>query len=99
MRTPIFFAACAAMMLWESFAPRRLTVRETIRSRWRVNIALFLLNATLLNLILPGLAVAAAVLATQRQFGLFGWIDVPFWLSFAITDLVLDLVPYAYHRM
>lgn len=99
VRTPVFFGACAAMMLWEAAAPRRLTVRETIRTRWRVNITLFLVNATLLNLLLPGLAVAAAVLAVDRQIGVFAWVDSPYWLSFVVTVLVLDFVRYGYHRL
>lgn len=99
VRTPAFFFAFAAMVLWEAAAPRRLTVRETIRARWQVNIALFLLNAILLNLALPGLAVATAAVAVERRIGLFAWLDAPYWLAFVSTVLVLDLVRYVSHRL
>lgn len=98
VRTPVFFFAFAAMVLWEAAAPRRLTVRETVRARWSVNIALFLFNATLLNLILPGLAIATALAAAEWHIGVLAWLGTPAWLAFAVTLLVLDVVRYATHR-
>lgn len=96
-RTPALFFAFAALAMWEALAPRRLTVRATIVARWRVNISLFLINATLLNLLLPGLAVAAAAFAVDRGLGVFAWVQAPYALAFVLTFLILDLVRYTTH--
>ena len=50
-------------------------------------------------MLVPWLAVDAALWAEQENFGLLHLLNLPMWLAFALTLLVLDLMIYAQHRL
>ena len=84
----------AAEYYWprHSAAPRR-------RQRWVVNFGLAAIDAFCLRLIMPWLAIDAAVWAQARQFGLLFVLKVPLLLAAVIAFLTLDLVIYCQHRL
>jgi len=57
----------------------------------------FLLNGVMLT-ILPITAVSAALVSLEYKFGLFYWVEVPFWPKVIFSVIVLDLVIYWQHR-
>lgn len=96
LRLAAFLGVLAAMALWEVAAPRRR--REIPRVvRWTNNLALVVLDTAILRLTFPILAVALAVMAEQRGWGLFNNIDAPVWVAIVISMLLLDLAIYLQH--
>lgn len=96
IRLGCFSAVLLVMMLWEWRRPRRALPLPRWR-RWPGNLALVALDGLLLRLTLPLLAVGAALIATERGWGLFNMLDLPDWLTLVLSLLLLDLVIYAQH--
>lgn len=84
----------AAEYCWprQRAAPRR-------RQRWVVNLGLAAIDALCLRLVMPWLAIDAAMWAQARHFGLLFVLKVPLWLAAVIAFLSLDLVIYWQHRL
>jgi len=98
IRFSFFLGILAGMAAWELAAPRR---RHEIprRLRWGSNLGIVVLNTALVRLAFPLLAVGLAVLADQRGWGMLNTVELPLWLSFGVTVLVLDLAVYLQHVM
>ena len=96
IRLGFFLGVLAAMAVWELAAPRRRLVASR-PLRWLSNLAVVILGTGLLRLIFPILAVGLASLAELRGWGLFNAIEVPSWLAFVASLLVLDLAIYLQH--
>lgn len=98
VRLSVFLGILGAMMLWELVAPRRrLDLPRVIG--WSNNLALVVIDAAILRLAFPVLAVGMAVLAEDRGWGLINAIDLPVWLAVALAVLMLDLAIYFQHRV
>jgi len=91
-----FLTVLAAVALAETLAPRRPR-REARRRRWPANLAMVLLGAGLTRLVVPLVAVEAALRAEAGGFGLLNLLALPGWLAVAIGVVALDLVIYAQH--
>lgn len=98
LRLAVFFGVFVAMALAEWLLPRR-QLRVSKRRRWLGNLAIVVLNTLMLRLIFPVAAVGAAVFAESRGWGIFHYLDWPFWLEVALAMLILDLVVYLQHVM
>ena len=84
------------MALWERLAPRRqLTVRK--RPRWASHLSLVVLNTIVTRLVVPITAVAAAVVAESRGWGLLHRVEWPEWLEVLLAVLAFDLAIYLQH--
>lgn len=98
IRLAAFLGVLAVMMIWELAAPRRR--RDIPRViRWTNNLALVVVDTIILRLSFPVLAVGLAMLAKERDWGLFNVIDVPGWVAFTGSILLLDLAIYLQHVM
>lgn len=98
VRLSCFLGVLTAMALWELFAPRRvLKVAKT--SRWLSNLALVVINTITARIVLPITAVAAALFAESREWGLLYLVDWPIWVEVIVAVLVFDLVIYLQHVM
>jgi len=86
----------AIMALWEMFAPRRVVLVGRAR-RWPSNLGILVLDALLVRLLIPVAAVAVAVIAAQRGWGLLNITAWPAWLEGVVGFVVLDLTIYAQH--
>jgi sterol desaturase/sphingolipid hydroxylase (fatty acid hydroxylase superfamily) len=98
LRLGVFLGVLAIMALWELLAPRR---RQDIPRviRWSNNLALVVIDTIVLRLTFPILAVGLAVIAQERGWGLFNFIDAPAWVAVLASVIILDLVIYLQHVM
>lgn len=98
IRMAFFFGMLALIGLWELIAPKRaLTVSKAVR--WTNNLALVFLNSFLVRLLFPAAAVGVAKLASEQDWGLFNYYDVPFWLAVVAAVIIMDFVIYVQHVM
>jgi len=96
LRLAVFLGVLVAMAGWELAAPRR---RQDIPRvlRWTNNLALVVVDTVILRLTFPILAVGLALMAEARGWGLFNVLDLPPWLAFLLSILLLDLAIYLQH--
>jgi len=96
IRLSMFLGILGVMALWEAAAPRRR--RDIPRLiRWSNNFAVVIIDTVLVRLTFPLVAVALALLAEERGWGLFNAVESPFWLAFGLSVLALDLAIYLQH--
>ncbi len=96
IRLGCFLGILLAMMGWEWRLPRRAPSLPRAR-RWPANLGIVAVDSAVLRLAFPVLAVGAAQLAETRGWGLFHWLNAPFWPAFVASMLLLDLTIYAQH--
>ena len=98
IRLSIFLGIFGALSLVEVLKPRRARVVSR-KKRWFTNWGIILVDTLalrLLALVLPMLAVGAAVDADALRLGLFNIVDLPIAVEFILAILVLDL-PFGYN--
>lgn len=98
VRIAIFVALVALLGLAEWRWPQHHASPGRLR-RWPVNFGFGLLNVACVRLLLPWLAVDAAIWAQARHIGLLHWLEPSFAWSIAIGIVALDLVIYWQHRV
>lgn len=100
LRLSAFITILAAMALCELLAPRRRLAVPKAR-RWLTNLSIVAFNGLLVRLMgalaVPLAAVAAAILAEDRGWGLLNIVSWPAWLEAIIALLVLDLAIWFQH--
>jgi sterol desaturase/sphingolipid hydroxylase (fatty acid hydroxylase superfamily) len=96
VRVGTFLGVLTALLLWESFCPRRSLVRPR-QERWVTNLSLTLLNTVLVRVTVGGMAYTAAVFAADHGVGLLHWRPLPGWAAAVVTLLVLDFALYLQH--
>lgn len=96
LRLAFFFSVLMVMAILESLFPRRSRQNPRL-FRWSNNLAIVILDSVLVKLCFPVLAVAMAVVAAERGWGVFNLLELPFWLVMLASILLLDLVIYAQH--
>ncbi|MDP1569491.1 MAG: sterol desaturase family protein [Vicinamibacterales bacterium] len=98
IRLGFFLVVLLVMAIWEVAAPRRR--REIPRLiRWSNNLGIVAVDALLLRLTFPVLAVGLAVTAGAHGWGLFNVFAVPFPLAVVLSFVALDLAIYLQHVM
>jgi sterol desaturase/sphingolipid hydroxylase (fatty acid hydroxylase superfamily) len=98
IRLGFFFGIFVVMALWEIISPRRrLQTSKVIR--WTNNLGLVFFNSFVLRLVFPAAAVGMAVFATDQGWGLFNYIDSPFWLAVLASVMVMDFFIWLQHVM
>ncbi len=96
LRLSAFASVLVAMAAWELIAPRRAPTLSRSQ-RWPGNLGILFVNAMLLRILFPGVAVGFALLVEARGWGLLSLAPLPSWLTFVIALLLLDLVVYLQH--
>lgn len=96
IRLVAFAGVFAAMAAWEILAPRRDQGigRST---RWPSNIGIVVLDTVLVRVLFPTTAVALALLAEAKGWGLFHAVGLPLWASIPLAVMALDLAIYLQH--
>lgn len=96
VRLIAFLSVLGLVAAFELVSPRR---RQEIPRviRWSNNIALVVLDTLILRMTFPVMAVGLAVIATDKQWGLFNLIDAPVWLEILLAIVLLDLAIYLQH--
>ena len=98
VRLGFFLGILVLMAVWEVAAPRRC--REIPRLlRWTNNVALVLLDAALVRVAFPIVAVGLALLAAEQGWGLLNVMGASFLPALVVSFLVLDLAIYLQHVM
>jgi sterol desaturase/sphingolipid hydroxylase (fatty acid hydroxylase superfamily) len=98
MRLVFFVVIFGVIAIWEHYFPRRtLTIPK--KWRWLSNLSLMIGNPILIRLLLPIVAIDAALIAQQRSWGLLNLVDWPIWMEFVIGYTILDLFIYLQHVM
>lgn len=99
IRLSVFLGLFALLALAEAALPRRARRIPRWR-RWRTNWALTLLNTAtlrLMALLLPLLAVGAAMDAAAQGWGLFNALSWPGWVEAVLAILILDFAIWGQH--
>jgi len=96
IRLGCFGGVLLAMALWELMAPRR---RPTVSkpTRWLSNLGLVAVNTVAARFLVPLGAVGMALLAQERGWGLFNYVELPSWLAVVLSVVALDLFIYLQH--
>jgi sterol desaturase/sphingolipid hydroxylase (fatty acid hydroxylase superfamily) len=96
IRLIAFAGVFAAMAAWEILAPRR---DQGIGrgTRWPSNIGIVILDTGLVRVLFATTAVALALLAEARGWGLFHVLDLPLWASLPLAVMALDFAIYLQH--
>ena len=98
IRMSFFFGMLLLIGLWELFAPKRaLTISKAVR--WVNNLGLVFFNIFIGKLLFPAAAVGVANFAHVQGWGLFNYVEVPYWLAFIGTIIIMDFVIYIQHVM
>jgi sterol desaturase/sphingolipid hydroxylase (fatty acid hydroxylase superfamily) len=96
IRLGAFAGIFAAMAIWELLAPRRRQAIGRLR-RWPGNLGIVALDTLLVRFTFPFAAVALALLAETRGWGLFQALEAPIWLAVIASVILLDLAIYLQH--
>lgn len=98
-RLGIFLSLFALFAGLEAWAPRRPRGQSQAR-RWATNLAMTVLNTLALRglaILLPLLAIGAALDAEAMGWGLLNRVGWPGWLELALAVLALDFAIWAQH--
>lgn len=99
IRLSVFLGLFALLAVAEAALPRRARTIPRAR-RWVTNWGFTLINTLtlrLMALLLPLLAVGAALDAAQNGWGLFNLLNAPAWVEVPAAMLILDLAIWAQH--
>ena len=98
VRMGFFFGMLLIVGLWELLSPKRtLLISKTVR--WVNNLGLVFLNSVILRVLFPAAAAGVAVFASEQGWGLFNYVEVPFWLAVIASIIIMDFVIYIQHVM
>jgi sterol desaturase/sphingolipid hydroxylase (fatty acid hydroxylase superfamily) len=81
-----------------ALALERALPHSGVRASWRVNAALWVVDAVVMRAVCGACAVAVAQWAARAGVGLFHLLEAPVWVAVAVTLPALDLVSYGWHR-
>jgi sterol desaturase/sphingolipid hydroxylase (fatty acid hydroxylase superfamily) len=98
IRLGFFFGIFAVMALWEIITPRR-QLQTSKAVRWVNDLSLVFFNSFVLRLAFPAAAVGMAVFAREQGWGLFNYIEAPFWLAGLASVMLLDFFIWLQHVM
>lgn len=100
LRFGAFAGVFAVMAVLELIRPRR-DLNHSKRDRWITNLTIGGIDSVMLRLMallaVPLAAMAAAVYAETRGWGLFHGTDWPLWLEILLAVVLLDLAIYGQH--
>ena len=96
LRGGVFLAVFATLAFWERLAPAR-ALRLPRVQRWQANLGLAIVSTLVVRFIVPGSAIAMAVVASTEGWGLFNRAEFPAWSTLLAAVVLLDLTVYLQH--
>lgn len=96
LRLGVFLGVFAALAFWEFIAPARV-LKLSRRQRWGANLGLALVSTLVVRIVVPGSAIAIAVVAGNEGWGLFNRLQPPAWAAVLASVVLLDLIVYFQH--
>ncbi|MGD9033275.1 MAG: sterol desaturase family protein [Desulfobacteraceae bacterium] len=98
IRMTFFVGIFVVVALVELAVPRRpLTTSKT--GRWFANIGIVIINTVVLRLLVPAGALGISVWVGRQGWGVFNYVDWPFWVEVILSVILLDFVIYLQHLM
>lgn len=98
IRLSFFLGVFGLVAVWEALAPRR--ARAFSRwARWPSNLGIVALNTIVLRLAFPIAAVAMAIIAAKRGWGVLNLVQLPAVAKVALAVVALDFAIYLQHVM
>ena len=98
IRMTFFLGIFIVVALVELAVPRRpLTTSKT--GRWFANIGIVIINTVVLRLLVPAGALGISVWVGRQGWGVFNYVDWPFWVEVILSVILLDFVIYLQHLM
>jgi sterol desaturase/sphingolipid hydroxylase (fatty acid hydroxylase superfamily) len=98
IRMTFFVGIFVIVALIELAVPRRpLTTPKA--GRWFANIGIVIINTVVLRLLVPAGAVGISVWMGTQGWGVFNYLDWPFWVEVTLSVILLDFVIYLQHLM
>ena len=98
----LFLGTLGAVAFFEYVSPKR-DLKASMRVRWSGNFGLLVINSVLFWMIYPGFGIGAAILASGQGWGLLRLVEMPYWMQFLISIVLLDLghfgIHYLFHRI
>ncbi|MFC1862616.1 hypothetical protein ACFL1Z_01505 [Thermodesulfobacteriota bacterium] len=89
IRVFFFVGIFFIVALLENIVPRRpLDTSKT--ARWVVNIGIVVINSVVLRLLIPAGAVGISVWVAKQGWGVFNYIEWPFWAEVVLSVILLD---------
>lgn len=98
IRLSAFAGVLGLMASWEILAPRRRLNTSKVR-RWIANLSVVVLDSVVVRMLFAVSAVGAAILATDRNWGVLNHLSWPLWLEMVLAIVALDFVLYLQHVM
>ncbi|MEZ5489207.1 MAG: sterol desaturase family protein [Gammaproteobacteria bacterium] len=98
LRLGVFLCLFGILAVCEVYFPRR-KLNFSKPQRWLSNISISILNTALARTVIPFAGVAGALLAQEKNLGMFTLLSLPAWLEFVLFLLLFDLVIYFQHRL
>lgn len=96
IRLGSFLAVLVLAGTAETLWPRRKLTQSKFR-RWLSNLSISVISTTALRLMLPLVPTGLALYLADNGWGLFHIIPLPYWITFILTVLLLDLLIYWQH--
>ena len=99
IRLGTFVGLFALFAIVEAKAPRRPRTQPR-KTRWTTNLAIIVIDSLtlrLMSVLMPLLAVGAAIDAAAQGWGLFNMIALPIWVEVVAAMVILDLAIWAQH--
>ncbi|UWQ14781.1 sterol desaturase family protein [Aliiroseovarius sp. M344] len=99
IRLGTFVGLFALFAIVEAKAPRRPRTQPR-KTRWTTNLAIIVIDSLtlrLMSVLMPLLAVGAAIDAAAQGWGLFNVIALPIWVEVVAAMVILDLAIWAQH--
>lgn len=98
VRLSAFIGILVVMAILERVFPRRERLIST-STRWVNNLALVFVNSVLIRLLIPVSLIWFANHVAIQNWGLFNLMNVPYWVGFVVSLILLDLAIYFQHRL
>jgi sterol desaturase/sphingolipid hydroxylase (fatty acid hydroxylase superfamily) len=96
IRLGFFFGILGFMALWEFITPRR-QLQTSKAVRWANNLGLVFINSLVLRLAFPAAAVGMAAFAGEQGWGLFNYVNAPFWVAVLVSVVIMDFFIWLQH--
>ena len=96
VRPMIFVGLLILFAGMEYWVPRR-KLKPIKTRRWITNLLIIFIDSIVVKLFFKSAAIGVAIWAAHNSYGLFNWVDVPYWLAFVISFLVLDFSIWLTH--
>ena len=96
IRLSVFIGIFTLMALLEFIVPKKQRALPRAK-RWFTNWLLVVIDSIAVRILVPVLAVTVAQFVSDRGWGLFNIIDLPFWIECVLVIILLDMFIYWQH--